>query len=284
MHALTRLFAAVTGTGAAFAMAGPALAQSAWDRNDVIFNNAPVSSDEWVVTVKASIGVSPAWPGADRLTLFGYPSVSYRHVGERPKFTAPTDSASLSLYDTSWLRAGVVAGYNGGRYSGQERRLRGLKDAGWSLQPGVFVDVWPADFLRLRAELRYAVGNAHGFVGMLGADFVQNVDRFTFAIGPRLKWGGSKYNHDVYGVRFQDALLTAGFVQPYKAGGGATAIGVTASASYAWSDAFTTTIYGAYDRLVGPAADSPIVRRYGSRNQYTAGVSAAYSFTTRALW
>lgn len=283
MYAMTRLFSALAVSTTALVATGAAMAQSPYG-NDVMFNNAPVSSDQWIVTVKGTIGVSPAWPGADRLSFFGYPSIGYRKIGEKPRFTAPTDGASIELYDTSWLRAGAVVGYSGGRYSGQERRLWGLKDAGWSVQPGVFVDIWPADFLRLRGELRYAVGNAHGFVGMLGADLVQSVDRFTFAIGPRLKWGGQKFNNDMFGVRFQDALMTAGFVQPYKAKGGVNSVGLTASASYTWSDELTTTVYGAYDRLVGSAGDSPIVQRYGSRSQYTAGFSAAYSFTTRALW
>ncbi|MFD2678560.1 MipA/OmpV family protein [Camelimonas lactis] len=254
------------------------------ERSDIMFNNTPVSSDQWIVTVKGTIGVSSAWPGSDRMTFFGSPSISYRYMGERPKFTSPDDSASLSLYDTSWLRAGVVAGYGPGRYSGSERRLWGIHDAGWSVQPGVFLDLWPTEFLRARIEARYAVGNVHGFVGSVGLDFVKSFDRLTLAVGPRLKWGSNRYNDNMFGVRFEDALMTAGFVQPFKARGGINSLGVVASASYTWSDELTTTVFGGYDRLMGDAGDSPIVQRVGSRNQYTAGVSAAYSFNMRALW
>ena len=51
-----------------------------------------------------------------------------------------------------------------------------------------------------------------------------------------------------------------------------------ASATYQWNDQWATTVRGAYDRLVGSAADSPITRNLGSRDQFTVGASASYSF------
>lgn len=283
---MSRLFAALALPAVAIACSSAAQAQSEsyGERSEIMFNSTPVSADQWIVTVRGTLGVSSAFPGSDRMTFFGYPSIGYRHVSERVKFTSPDDSATIALYDTSWLRAGVVAAYVGGRYSGSERRLWGIHDAGWSVQPGVFLDLWPTEFLRARVEARYAVGNVHGFVGSVGLDFVKSFDRLTLAVGPRLKWGSAKYTNDMFGVRFQDALNTAGFVQPYKGKGGVNSVGVVASASYTWSDELTTTVFGGYDRLVGSAADSPIVQRYGSRSQYSAGVSAAYSFAMRPLW
>lgn len=283
---LSRLSVLALVAGATLPASFAAQAQSSGydERSEIMFNNAPVSADQWIVTVRGTIGMSPSWPGSDRMSFFGYPSIGYRKIGERAKFTSPTDSASIELYDTSWLRAGAVVGYSAGRYTSDERRLFALKDAGWSVQPGLFLDLWPTEFLRARIEARYAVGNAHGFVGMIGADFVKSFDRVTFAIGPRLKWGSDRFTNDMYGVRFHDVLMTAGLAQQYKAKGGVNSLGATASISYKWSDELTTTVYGAYDRLSGDAGSSPIVQYYGSRNQYTAGLSAAYSFTTRALW
>jgi outer membrane protein len=37
--------------------------------------------------------------------------------------------------------------------------------------------------------------------------------------------------------------------------------------------------YGRYERLVGDAADSPIVREFGSRNQLSGGLGLTYTFT-----
>ena len=36
--------------------------------------------------------------------------------------------------------------------------------------------------------------------------------------------------------------------------------------------------YARYDRLVGDAADSPIVRAYGSRDQFSGGLAMSYTF------
>ncbi|WP_188610228.1 MipA/OmpV family protein [Chelatococcus reniformis] len=282
-HQRTLVALLVSAAIPAIAAASPAAAADATDRSAIVFDSTPVGADEWIVTLKGTIAVGPSWTGSDRYSVFGYPSLSYRRPGEVRRFTSPDDSASLALFDTSWLRAGVVAGYEGGRYSGSQRKLFGIHDAGWSVQPGFFVDIWPTQFLRARFEGRYAVGNVHGLVGTVGLDFVLPYERFTFAIGPRLDWGGKSYMQDTFGVRPQDAALNS-FVTPYKASGGVTSLGVVGSASYTWSDAWTTTVFGGYSRLVSSAADSPIVRNIGSRDQFTAGFSAAYSFNMKALW
>jgi outer membrane protein len=40
-------------------------------------------------------------------------------------------------------------------------------------------------------------------------------------------------------------------------------------------------VYGKYERLVDDASRSPIVRRYGSRNQWSGGLSLTYTFRGR---
>ena len=39
--------------------------------------------------------------------------------------------------------------------------------------------------------------------------------------------------------------------------------------------------FARYERLVGDAARSPIVREFGSRNQLSAGIGLNYTFTIR---
>ena len=41
-----------------------------------------------------------------------------------------------------------------------------------------------------------------------------------------------------------------------------------------------STVSASYSRLVSDAADSPIVKSFGSENQFTVGVSLSYSFVT----
>ena len=41
--------------------------------------------------------------------------------------------------------------------------------------------------------------------------------------------------------------------------------------------------YARYERLIGDAAKSPIVRRFGSRDQLSAGLGLSYTFTIKRL-
>ena len=42
--------------------------------------------------------------------------------------------------------------------------------------------------------------------------------------------------------------------------------------------------YAGYDRLVGDAADLPIVRTFGSRDQFSGGIGLFYSFNAGNLF
>jgi outer membrane scaffolding protein for murein synthesis (MipA/OmpV family) len=237
----------------------------------------PAPPAGWIVTVKATGEVSPTFIGSDRYSFIGWPSLSFRRVGEPVRFSAPDDGVDFSLYDTSWFRIGPVARYRGGRYSGSEGRLTGLEDVKWSIEPGVFVELWPTDQIRARMEIRYGINGYNGFVGDVGLDFVQPYGRFTFAIGPRLAWGDTDFTRAFFGVTPLEASIN-GLVTPYRPTGGVTSVGVAGSIGYAWSDAWTTTLFGGYERLVSDAADSPIVKNLGSRDQFSVGLSLAYSF------
>ncbi len=66
----------------------------------------------------------------------------------------------------------------------------------------------------------------------------------------------------------------------FDADAGFGSVGMTLAVSYALSPSWTVTLYDTYGRLVGDAAESPIVTTIGSRNQNVLGVSLEYTFDT----
>ena len=54
-------------------------------------------------------------------------------------------------------------------------------------------------------------------------------------------------------------------------------VGVASTASYDLNDDFTFHLRGGWDRLIGDAADSPIVKE-GSTNQFYGGAGISYEF------
>ena len=56
------------------------------------------------------------------------------------------------------------------------------------------------------------------------------------------------------------------------------ALAVASGLSTQFNDRFGMFGYARYERLVGDAAKSPIVREFGSRNQFSAGAGLNYTF------
>lgn len=241
---------------------------------------APVSND-WIITIIGNARVSPKYPGADELGFFAFPSFAFRRVGEPKQFTTPDDGFSLPVYDTATLRFGLTGRYRGGRYLDTDRRLFGLEDVKWAVEPGLFVEYWPLEALRLRAEARYGLNGYEGFVGDLAMDLVGRFGQFTVSAGPRLALGGDEFTQTYFGILpFESS--SNGVLAAYRPSGGVTSVGVSTALSYDWSETWSTTVSASYSRLVGDAADSPIVKRFGSENQFGIGASLSYSFSTGA--
>ncbi len=64
----------------------------------------------------------------------------------------------------------------------------------------------------------------------------------------------------------------------YDPGGGLGSVGVGGAIDWKTTEKFTTSVFGEYQRLTGPAANSSLVEERGSVNQFTFGLSAAYRF------
>lgn len=147
----------------------------------------------------------------------------------------------------------------------------------FSLEPGAFVALELGENFRLRGEVRKGVTGHKGWIGVGGADFVmRDGDAWLFSIGPRLTWSGDRYQDAWFGVT-PAASLTSG-LSAYDPGGGIQAYGATASFLTQLSAQWGISTYAKYDRLVGDAADSPLTRVYGSRDQFSGGVALSYTW------
>ena len=65
----------------------------------------------------------------------------------------------------------------------------------------------------------------------------------------------------------------------YRPGSGIYAVAVASGFTYALNERWGLFGFARYERLVGDAAKSPIVREFGSRNQLSGGIGLNYTFT-----
>ena len=154
----------------------------------------------------------------------------------------------------------------------------------WSVEPGAFIEVWPVEWLRARAEVRYGFNGYNGVVGTSYSWGAEQFGRFTVSLGPRLAFGGTDFTSAYFSVTPFEAALN-GRVAAAVPGQRRLDLGrVLGALTYKWSEQWATTVYAGYDRLTGDAADSPITRRLGSQDQFKVGAKLSYSFAITPFW
>lgn len=232
----------------------------------------------WLVTINGKARVSPKYLGAEKYGFIAFPTLSFRRPGAPVMWSSPDDSISFRAVESGRFAFGPTLAYRAGRYNSNAPELRGVHKPQWTVEAGAFADLWLApDMLRLRAEARRGLRESDGFVADFGADWVMRFGAFTFAAGPRAKWGNDRFMRDRFGVTQADNAANPNYAV-YTPKNAFYALGAYGSASYKQDENWTYTLHGGYDRLSGDAGKSPIVMQSGSKNQWSLGAVVSYTF------
>jgi len=251
-------------------LAAPALAQ-----DDV----EEVDADEPIRT-RVGIGPNlyPSFPGSDDYDIGPLIEFERARGDALFAFEAPDDSFGFSLVDSGGFSFGPVVNWEGARSA--EDVGADLPKVKFSIEPGAFAAVDLGERFRLRAEVRKGLTGHKGWIGIAGADFVaRDGDEWLFSIGPRVTWSDDRYHDAWWSVAPADAVASG--LPAYDPDGGIHAYGATASFLTQFGPRWGIYTYAKYDRLVGDAADSPIVALLGSRDQLSGGVALTYVFGER---
>ena len=230
----------------------------------------------WVVDIGGRVGVSPDYEGSDDSKVRVSPTLVVRKASTIHRYTPPDPGATIGVIDTRRVTAGPVLVFRRKRENDGE--LTGLRKVDRAAEVGAFVDVWPADWLRLHAQGRKGVTGHSGWLGDAGFDLVATGERWNASIGPRVGWADDRYMNTNFGVTPQEAALNPDITTAYTPSGGSRYVGARAGAAYYFSDRWRANVDAGYQRLGSKAADSPIVQTFGSRKQFSAGVSLVYTF------
>jgi MipA family protein len=230
-----------------------------------------------LITVGLGAQVVPKYPGADKLLLAPLPRLDFRSVGDPLHFGAPDQATGFGLLgNSSGFDFGPVFQLQGKR---REKDVGApVGNVGFTVEAGAFVQAWVGPHLRLRAEGRQGIGGHKALVGDVSADAVfRDDDTTVFSIGPRLRLSDAKYQRAYFGVTPAVAVRTG--LPAFRPGGGIYAVGAIAGLLHQFSPRWGVWAYAGYDRLVHDAGASPIVRAFGSRDQFSGGVALTYTFT-----
>lgn len=218
--------------------------------------------------------LSPSWPGADRFSIGPYVDVSRTSESEF-EYEAPDESFGSPLVHSGKFAFGPAVGFVRKRTAADVGA--DLPKVGLSIEAGGFAQVSLSSSLRFRIEGRKGLSGHKGWVGEASADYIaRQGDDWLFSIGPRVTFGDAKYTRAYFGVT-PDAAISSGLAA-FDPKGGIQSAGVTAGYLRQIGKRWGVAVYGRYDRLIGDAADSPVVRQFGTRNQPSAGVALTYTF------
>jgi outer membrane protein len=161
------------------------------------------------------------------------------------------------------------------RDSDDHPELRGLGniDAAWELG-GRIAYQW--SMFRPWLAVRYGLGGHSGIVAETGLDLRFRPSAVTeFTIGPRASFATSEYMRTYFGVTPAESARSG--LSAYNPGGGIKGAGVEVTGRYEFTDRWALVGLAYYERLIGDAAASPVVK-VGNENQITAKLGLSYKF------
>lgn len=229
------------------------------------------SEKQYVIDLGAGLMAQPRYPGSDETIFVPYPLFA---VG---RFYVP-GVGDVGGGD-SVRRITVYPSFNfiGKREASDSNELEGMEDVDWALEVGLGV-AYRYDWIRGFVEVRQGFNGYSGQVADFGLDAIATpTEDLTLTLGPRAGWGSSDYMKTYFGISASEAADSPLYDNSYDAGAGFNTVGLAATANYALTEKVTLRMLGGWNRLIGDAGDSPIVKA-GSENQFYGGAGLTYRF------
>jgi len=222
------------------------------------------------------VAVSPKYEGSNEYRVIGAPFIAPANLNPSGfvQFKGPDDVRFrvLNLYG---FEAGPVLGYRFDRDQDDADRLNGLGDVDGGLLVGGF---GAYNFGPIKAFASYATqvtGDETGGVLRFGGEGRFNLTPaiiMTATVGAT--WADDDFMDSYFGVTAAQAGRS-GLTQ-FDAESGVKDVYVGLAGDVALDARWTLKLSGRYSRLVGDAADSPVIE---TENQFFGGLGLTYKFT-----
>jgi outer membrane protein len=226
--------------------------------------------------------MGPDYEGSDTYQVLPAPGfrVNWRGYGVFSQGPA----LYLDLLPQTELLGGPLLGYRFGRDDVEDARVDALPEVDGALELGAFfgfsLPMGEDPRERFSAVLSYSqdVSGAHeGFLitGALSSGFVLTRP-LALNLGTSLTYASENYQDTYFGVSAAGAAASG--LDAYDPAGGFKDASLRASLSYSLSPSWSLGPTLIYKRLLGDAADSPLVEEAGSANQFIGFLSTSWRF------
>ena len=246
-------------------------------------------SEEWSFRVGGGAIWAPAFSGSSDYQLMIVPSIRLNYGATF--FASLEQGIGYNFEINSEWTAGPLIKFDFGRdadgnspfrVSGSKSKaLVGFKDIDSTIQVGVFAQ-FDRDSWSTKIELLQGMNGHEGLIADISIDYkiqlggseAQPGPPLFITTGPRLRWADADYTNTYYGITAADSLGSG--LPTYTAAGGVTSFGWGFSVVMPLSQQMAIVGFAGIDKLVGDAADSPLIIQRGSENQFSGGVFLSY--------
>lgn len=232
------------------------------------------SLSKWSVVIGAGGAYAPDYEGSDDYEFQPFPFASI--VYDDFIFIEGT-SLGVSLLNYEGLKAGPIARYGMGRDEDDNDALDGLGDVDDSIELGGFakyeVGIWSAAM-----TVTQDVGGGHdGMVAEMETGVALPLsENLRSSIEASASWADGNYMDTFFGVSRSQSVKSGH--DRFEAGSGFKDVGIMLGLDYMVTEAIGVSGRVQYKRLIGDAADSPIVEDGGSADQFFTGMFLTYKF------
>jgi outer membrane scaffolding protein for murein synthesis (MipA/OmpV family) len=230
----------------------------------------------WEVELGAAGQYSPVADGIARYQGQGGPAIDIRYKDWF--FASSGEGIGFNLFDFRHIRFGAAVTYDLGRSPHEDgEALTGLGTIHAAPEAKLFATtVLTESFpLTLRFDARKQIGATDGYIGDVGAylPLPGSSAKFAWFAGPTVTVADKRYMSAYFGVSAAQAAAT--HYREYKANGGFKSAGLGVSTDYFVTPSVIISVDGAFERLLGSAALSPITQ---TKYEAVGVISAIYKF------
>jgi outer membrane scaffolding protein for murein synthesis (MipA/OmpV family) len=227
---------------------------------------------DWRVNVDMGATAFPLYEGSNRYQFLPAPGFDIRY--KDIAFISAGDGIGVNLLRGESYRAGVAISYDIGRSQHAAYRLNGTGSISPSPEVKLFAEGFILPFV-FSANIRKQLAGTDGVIGDLGVymPVVGNETMVVF-VGPGVTVANRTYMQKYFGIGTTQEFPRSQF-GPYAAGAGFKNANFGVSAIYNLTKQWYINADAGYERLLGSAADSPIVQ---ARNQLDAVLQVGYQF------
>ena len=243
------------------------------------------------VRIGGMVVVAPKYEGSKDHDVFGIPLIIPNLSTDEPPSSASRfakrvsfkgiDDIRFRAFEWNAVELGPVAGYRTGRDESDGRRLGGLGDIDDGLVVGGYIGVRFGQVLLDTSVTTQVTGDDSGVLIRAGAEVTHEL---TPGIQLRTRVGTTiaddEYAETFFGITATQAGRSTAGLAAYDAGAGIKDVFLDLNTQINLTDRWRLQIGGRYARLVGDAADSPIVE---TEDQFSGRLGVGYKFDLGSL-